>query len=205
MDGILIVLFQLLESGLYDDRKNITVEFNELMEENNASKPSQFQELYWVEFYRLMFHARYCDLHLSHAEKIDRSINIFMAITTSSTISAWVIWNKHAYIWSIIIAFSQVINAVKQYLPYKKRHAELLSLSCKLTDVCINAEKVWLDILSGDITDDQIKKALFDVKKKKTILTQNLASTLPKNNRLYEKAESEVKQYFDATYSCLRG
>ena len=55
------------------------------------------------------------------AALMEEPINIFLAVTSSGSIGGWVIWDKYSFLWAFIIAASQVINVVKQFLPYKTR------------------------------------------------------------------------------------
>ena len=41
----------------------------------------------------------YLQAYQIHSEKWDNGIQIFLAITSSSSIGAWVIWNEYGIIW----------------------------------------------------------------------------------------------------------
>ena len=53
-------------------------------------------------------------------QKWDRNINIFLAVASSGSIAAWVVWNRFPFVWGAIIASSQVITVIKPYFPYFK-------------------------------------------------------------------------------------
>ena len=64
----------------------------------------------------------YLQAYQIHSEKWDNRIQIFLAITSSSSIGGWVIWNEYGIIWGSLIAVSQVINAIKRFLPLKSKY-----------------------------------------------------------------------------------
>ena len=63
----------------------------------------------------------YLDIYAEDSYKWDRRINIYGAIASSSSIAAWTIWRSWSFIWAAIIAISQVLTAIKQYLPFGRR------------------------------------------------------------------------------------
>ncbi len=38
-----------------------------------------------------------------------------------SSIAAWEIWQEYQMVWAVIIALSQVITAIKPFLPFRQR------------------------------------------------------------------------------------
>jgi len=58
---------------------------------------------------------------LKNQKKTISSLKYFLAITSSSSIGAWAIWNEYSWILASIIAFSQVITAIIPFLAYKSR------------------------------------------------------------------------------------
>ena len=50
------------------------------------------QEQYWKEIYQLKTHIGFVELQLERSEGIDRALKIVLAIASSSSIGAWVIW-----------------------------------------------------------------------------------------------------------------
>lgn len=71
------------------------------------------QERYWRELDQLKVHIQYLDIYLEKTFVRDRNINIFLAIMSSASIGGWVVWQHYAFVWALLIAISQVINAVK--------------------------------------------------------------------------------------------
>lgn len=57
------------------------------------------QEQYWKEIYQLKTHINFIELQLEKSENIDRGLNILLAIASSSSIGAWVIWTHLSWLW----------------------------------------------------------------------------------------------------------
>src|SRR6266571_5941537 len=107
------------------------------------------QERYWNELYQLKVHVNYVELHLRKAELIDRAMKVFLAFVSSGSIGAWVIWKDLAAVWGVIIAASQVLNAVQMYLPYKERLKALSGLLNDFEELLVYTEMKWFDVASG--------------------------------------------------------
>lgn len=60
---------------------------------------TMIQEHFWKEFYQLKVHVNYVELHLGRTEMIDRGVKMFLAVTSSGSIGAWVVWRDYAFLW----------------------------------------------------------------------------------------------------------
>lgn len=79
------------------------------------------QEKYWKYMVQIKAWIFYLDVYTEDSYRWDRIINIVVAIASSTSIAAWAIWQKYSFVWSIIIAISQVLTTIKGFLPYSKR------------------------------------------------------------------------------------
>ncbi len=86
------------------------------------------QARYWNPFVQLKRDAAYIGRYHAADEAVDRWLDILSAIASSSSIGAWAIWRDHAPVWAIIIAASQMLTAIRAYLPYKARLRTLATL-----------------------------------------------------------------------------
>ena len=75
------------------------------------------QEKYWRYMVQIKAWIFYLDLYAEDSYKWDKRINIFGAIASSTSIAAWTIWSQLSYVWSVIIAVSQVLTAIKSFMP----------------------------------------------------------------------------------------
>lgn len=167
------------------------------------SEDSNYQTRYWRELDQLKVHAIYLQLYLQKTVQIDRLLNMFLAITSSSSICGWAIWQEYSFFWGAIIAASQLLNAVKTYFPYKRRLESLFGLTNEIEVLFLEFEKGWFDVAEGRLTIEEIHKLHMELKKERhRILQKHLGQTpLPENTRLLKKAESQALSYFDNFYS----
>ena len=122
------------------------------------NSPTPYQLRYWKELYQLRVHVNYLELYMEHSEYLDKSTNIFLAVTSNSSICGWAIWHNYSFIWEIIIAGSQLINAIKQFLPFKLRLKSIGSILKELEELMTFTEMKWFDVAEGNLTDEEINK-----------------------------------------------
>jgi len=159
------------------------------------------QEQYWKEIYQLKTHIGFIELQLEKAERIERVLKIILAITSSSSIGAWVIWNHLSWLWAAIIAFSQVVTAINPYLPFKNRIKAYSSLLHELEELMIQAEFKWHSIAEGKLTATEINKARFEIRStKQKSLKKYISTTIPSDSKLHAKAEECANDYLSNFY-----
>lgn len=163
---------------------------------------SPYQERYWKELFELRVHVNYLERYMEESEFIDNSINIFLAVTSSSSICGWAIWNKYSFLWAVIIAASQVINVVKQFLPYKARLKTTGGILKELEELLYSYETKWFDVERGDLKEDEINKLQFEIRSEKTKIVQKHlgTNTLPEKGRLLRKAKQSAEIYIKNFY-----
>jgi hypothetical protein len=169
-------------------------------EDNSAQQTgdlAMIHDLIWKQLYRVDVRSVYLEQLLKRAETTDRYINIFLAIASSSSIAGWALWNKYVYVWTAVIAFSQVINAMLPYLPYKERIKSLSGLSRDLRQLGITIERTWLDIAAGDLPEIKMRNLYHEHLKKEAEYEEKHFSgkSIPENMKLFAQAEEEAKQY----------
>jgi hypothetical protein len=166
-----------------------------------------YQTRYWQELYDLRSHATYISIYLCKTELHDRYIKIIIAIASSSSIGAWVVWEKFGMLWALIIAASQVLTVISAYLPYKVRLKALTGFQPAIEELSLYAEERWFDVAEGKLTEENIHKLQFEIKSKKAKLQDRyLKNTpLPDREKYLSKAEEQSGQYFKNYYSRLEG
>ena len=165
------------------------------------SYPTPYQERYCKNFFQLRVYVYYLELYMEQSESIDRSINIFMAIASSSSICGWAIWSQFSFVWAIIIAISQFIGAIKHYLPYKTRLKAIRYILIELEELLTFSEKKWFEVAEGYLSDEDINNLLFQIRtKQKKVLQKHLINTLPQKNKLFKKANILAVTYFQNFY-----
>jgi hypothetical protein len=131
----------------------------------------------------------------------------FSAITSSSAVAGWVLWHGSVtlfgividfrFVWSAIIMVAQVITAVKEYLPYKKRLNSLSTMSNDLNSLALGMENDWFKVSRGLLTDEEVNDLHMDTKRRKHEATvKSFPNTsLPEDRRSLERANSDTQVY----------
>lgn len=158
------------------------------------------QSQFWLEMTTLRRDARYVDLCLARTEQIDRGIKAFLAIAASSSIGGWLIFQQYAFVWATIVAASQVLQAVKEYLPYKNQLKALAGLSVDLNALSLVAEDQWYKVSNGGMFDDDIHDQRMALKRKKLAAVQKAfpVAGLPESQKFSERADTETNLYFSS-------
>ena len=161
-----------------------------------------YQERYWKELYQLKIHVNYLMIYLEKSEFNDKAVNIFLAITSSSSICGWAIWQKYSFIWAIVIAASQLITAIKMFLPYKTRMKIIGGLVHELEEILHYCEMRWFDVAEGNLTEEDIHKLQFEIRKRKAqAVKKHLGiDTLPPKKNYFDEARGLANTYFDNFY-----
>jgi hypothetical protein len=170
------------------------------------------QRRYWQEFLDLKRDAFYIASYHARTESIDRCISGFTAFASSSAVAGWILWREtvtvwglkidFSFVWMLIIMISQVINAVKEYLPYSKRLHSLSSLSNDFNSLVLVMENDWYKVSHGLLTEGEINDLHMDMKRKKHEATAKSFpnTSLPPSKRLLARADADtqlsVETYF---------
>lgn len=164
---------------------------------------NSYQQRYWNQLKEFKTHVIYLHNYAAHSEWWDKAINIFLAITSSSSIAAWAIWQEHQIVWAIIIAASQVVTAIKPFLPYKQRLKAVCELNDKIQEISLKSEKEWFSVAEGELTEKQIHDLNIQLRDEALTAEKKYLKSmiLPKKEKLLKKAEEEADLYLSKNYS----
>lgn len=156
------------------------------------------QEKYWNFMCQTKAWIFYLNFYADDSYKWDKRINIFSAITSSTSIAAWAVWQQFSYIWSVIIAVSQVLTAIKSFLPYSQRLKILIPFTNGLEALYNKLEYNWFKVASGELTEEEINQLLFSFKDEYTQIenTNMSEENLVARDDLQKKADEKTKTYF---------
>lgn len=156
------------------------------------------QEKYWKYMVQIKAWIFYLDVYTEDSYRWDRIINIVVAIASSTSIAAWAIWKKYSFVWSIIIAISQVLTTIKGFLPYSKRLKMLVPFMEDLKFLYNKIEYNWFKVASGDLSEDEINELLYSFKDElANIENKNLKEeTLLEKDNFREIADRKNDAYF---------
>jgi hypothetical protein len=156
------------------------------------------QKMYWETLVQIKHDQNYVDLYLSRSTRINNSLNLFTALVSSSSIAGWAIWQKLSILWSIIIVVSQIINAIKDYLPFSRRVKNLTDIYIKLADLFSKMDFLWFDISNGKMTEDDIHERLYTFKAERDKIESRTIGNqyLPNNKSVRAKSYDLTEKYF---------
>lgn len=160
-----------------------------------------------ARYWRLLTDKRYKLIYINEYSdqciKLQRMINVFLAITSSGAIAAWAIWKDYPFIWAGIIAISQVITAIKPYLPFEKRIEVMDEIIVQFTRLCNEMEAKWFYIANGTMTEEQINELYYDIEKRWTDIENGSlrGDSIPADPRLAAIANKKKDEYFDLLFN----
>ncbi len=162
------------------------------------------QQLYWAQMVELKIACVYTRRYRDHLGKWVTRIGAVRAIASSASIAAWAVWKNHAFLWAVIIASSQVLDALKDVFPVTKKHKSASEHTTTLEGIFIDAQLEWEGIFLGRYTDDQIMK-----RRHKLMTLQHHAegahfpNGLPTRDSDFALAQQEAANYFTALYGAI--
>jgi hypothetical protein len=82
--------------------------------------PHRQQQLYWAQMVELKVAACYIRRYRDHLGKRVTALGTLRAVASSTSIAAWALWREYAFVWGVIIAASQVADALREVFPFTK-------------------------------------------------------------------------------------
>lgn len=156
------------------------------------------QEKYWNFMVQVKSSINYLDIYAENSYKWDSKINVISAIASSSSIAGWAIWNDFSYIWAFIIASAQVLTAIKDYIPFRKRLKLLRPFTEDMIQLYIKTEYNWYKVSEGQLTESEINALLFSYKKEFASIESKYMKDgiLLENSKYMKEADEKTTSYF---------
>lgn len=160
------------------------------------------QQRYWLLMRQTKMSIHYFLLHIRYAEKWEKRFLAFLALTTSTSIGGWVIWNQIPLVWASIIASSHVLTSLKPYFPFASRLKVLPRFIVQLEDILLELERDWPDVAQGRLTEQKIHDKTMNIKSKLTKAERDcLGDVIIPPNALFEaSADENANRYFRDNY-----
>jgi hypothetical protein len=159
-------------------------------------------ERYWNMMTDKKFHIVYLGLHYGKCVKIERWINIILAVISTGSLGALLVTDKAQKVWVIILALAQIVTAAKPYLPFQYRMNEIDKGLVALNMIYNDIEKEWNPIISGKYDEATINQLYYDFSKQweKADAEMLKNDCLPQKAKLIEKANKEKNHYFEVMF-----
>ena len=140
----------------------------------------------------------YLEIYLEKIRLNERVFKILLAVLSSGAVAAWAIWDSHPIFWSLIVAISQILSIVYDYLPYKQRIKDLEITIPAIQQMYIYAESHYFAVCNT-YTDEEINHILYDCEKKTSEILMRI-NGLPVIDKIGETVDEEVNSYFVKKY-----
>lgn len=131
-----------------------------------------------------------------------RWLGILKAIASSAGIAGWVIWKEYAFIWAVIIACSQVADALKEIFPFTRVHRSAGQHAVMLDSMLIDALLEWENVFAGRLSESEIMNRRHRLMKlQHDAERKNFPDGLATKTNVFALAQQEAKVYFTTMYS----
>lgn len=157
---------------------------------------------YWSLMSEKKFSLIYLGLHYKINVKIERWLDIILAIVSTGSLGALFVLEKYQFIWSIILALTQILTAARPYFPYHYRMLELEKGLFSLNPIYNEIEKRWFEIQNGMLAEEQINELYYEFQEKWDELDCKILTkdSLPRRKRFINIADEEKNQYFNIMF-----
>ncbi len=164
--------------------------------------PFSAQQRFWSELVQLKAQACYLNAYHIDSERKSTAVKVFLAVASSSSIGAWVIWRELGFLWGAIVAGAQVLNAVRPYLPWEKRARAVYAFGRDLADTLLMAEKQWHSVAEGVRTEADIHDMTMELKRRRNEAEMRHLEgrPLPFSPKHEREASERATKYFATHY-----
>jgi hypothetical protein len=157
---------------------------------------SMWQERYWNKLCEVRTHTFYYQEYLNDSRKKSGWLKAFLAVVSSGSIAGWAVWQEYQFVWGGIIALSQVVNAVKRFLPFEKRISVLGIVYSRLTALAVSVENDWYDVSEGRWSSKEINRKITEIKQDENAIYDELNTVyVPDKKGFLNIAEEKADQY----------
>jgi hypothetical protein len=166
------------------------------------NNPHRQQQIYWEQLVELKVASVGIRLYQNYLGRRESVISSIRAVASSGGIAGWAIWHEYAFIWGVIIAMSQVIDALKDVFPFAQRLKSASDLRVILERLCIDAQFEWESIYASNLNTDQINEACRRLRVSQLDAeSKSFPNGFPLHPRLLALAREETTAYFSARYN----
>lgn len=158
------------------------------------------RDSYWSFMEQTNFAYRYYQAYYMRVCFFQRSIRIFSALVTCSSVALWSGWNQLPGLWASLIFLSEVVNVIMPLLPFSDRANALKFLIPRFQELAQSVENTWSRI--DGTSDDAFRDPLCDYRDKSASLESQFlgADVIPTRRRLARKigllTAEHMRRYF---------
>lgn len=104
-------------------------------------------------------------LVMKRYQKWDLAANIFLVITTSSSVAAWTFWKELPVLWALIIGLSQLLTIIKPYFLFPKYIKAFNEKSIQWQHLSLSLEETWFQFNNNLIDEVKAIDRFFELKR----------------------------------------
>lgn len=163
------------------------------------------RERYWNNLINVRFQAFYFERYATFIECLDKGSAIFLALASSTSVGAWLVWKEHTAVWASVIGVSQVLIVVKPYLPFLRKASDYTRCALALENLYNTLEKTWFECDRENEAVD-FERALAQLRAKKLTLDTHFSS-LPmlSLNYITTKARKDIDAFMKLNFPSNHG
>jgi len=153
---------------------------------------------------QVKFGDNYLAHYLSWQHKLKRTFNILILIFSGSGVLGWEIWKPIAWIALVIIGTFQLLSLIQnQLIRSNEEVLKIAKLRTRYTKYFNKLEKLWLDLDSREMTDNEAKTQFFVLRRTEQEKIEALDNRIgvKRWKKLCEKADVETREYFNTYHS----
>ena len=156
------------------------------------------RQQYWTMMTQKKFSLFYLGLHLQVYERIERVLDITLAIISTGSLAGLFICEECQWFLTVVLALAQVVTAARPYLPYANRIKELDKGILLLKQIYLEIEKTWNEISISDVEDMEVNKLRYKYEKKWEDIDGEILKndSLPRKEKYIGLASEENERYF---------
>jgi len=169
---------------------------------DNEAAAHRQQDLYFNELFQLKMQCEYMRRYRNILARRVRWLEIVRAVAASGAIATWAVFQKFPLIWAGIIAASQLLDALKNVIPFTSRNQAASGLAESLDALVIDALYEWEGVYGGQFTIEEITNRTRKLRQLRHEANVKHFPTedLPLRDDLQRLAEADAVAYFENTF-----
>ena len=159
------------------------------------------RQLYWNELTALKGAACYMSRYRDRLGRWVVALGMLKAIASCGSIAAWAIWKEYSFLWGLIIALSQVADALRDVFPFAKKQKAASDYASALNSLFIDAQLEWDVICANSRTPAEMMNHLHSLRKLQLEAErQSFPSGVAADESLRLVAKQDAENYLKSTY-----
>lgn len=156
----------------------------------------------WSSLVNTKFKCFYIQYLTERYHRNNLAIRIFLAIVSLSSVAAWAIWDIIPWLWTIIIAASNILQAINPLLAFEKKVKVLIEKLSLLEDIQMEFEELYYKFMTNKIDEQDASDKFFELHKKHVKSLQcSTDNMFSENKRIKIKSKENTFTYLKAHYN----